>query len=82
MPLCQPTHNTLVQEVMTSPVICVHLCQTMDDCVALMTDRRFRHLPVLEEQKLVGIVSIGDLVRSIIDHLQLYIKQLESYISG
>ncbi len=76
------SRDTLVQEIMSSPVICVHLHQTVDECMALMTGRRFRHLPVLEEQKLVGIVSIGDLVRSLIEHQQFYIAQLESYISG
>lgn len=78
----QTSRDTLVQEIMSSPVICVHLHQTVDECMALMTGRRFRHLPVLEEQKLVGIVSIGDLVRSVIEHQQFYIAQLESYISG
>ena len=76
------SRDTLVQEIMSSPVICVHLDQTVDECMALMTGKRFRHLPVLEEQKLVGIVSIGDLVRSMIEHQQFYIAQLESYISG
>lgn len=76
------SRDTLVQEIMSSPVICVHLDQTVDECMALMTGKRFRHLPVLEEQKLVGIVSIGDLVHSMIEHQQFYIAQLESYISG
>ena len=54
----------------------------VEECLALMTDKRFRHLPVLDEGRVVGLVSIGDLVKAIIDKKQFMIEQLESYISG
>jgi len=71
-----------VSEIMTSPVICTHPERTAEECMAIMTDKRVRHLPVLDEGALVGMISIGDLVKSIIDHQQFMIEQLESYISG
>jgi len=56
--------------------------QTTDDCMALMTERRMRHLPVIDGEKLVGMISIGDLVANIISEQQLTIHQLEGYIRG
>jgi CBS domain-containing protein len=74
--------ETKVREIMTPEVICVSPKQKADACMALMTERRIRHLPVLEEGRLVGIVSIGDVVKSIIAEQQFTIEQLEHYITG
>ncbi|RMF03393.1 MAG: CBS domain-containing protein [Chloroflexi bacterium] len=74
--------NTEVGKIMTTQVCYVEPTQTVEDCMALMTDKRVRHLPVLDGEKLVGIVSIGDLVKNIISHQEFMIKQLEHYISG
>jgi CBS domain-containing protein len=74
--------DTPVRDIMTSEVVCVDPSQGVDDCMALMTERHFRHLPVLEEGRLVGIISIGDVVKSILDHQQFTIQQLEHYIVG
>ena len=73
---------TEVSEVMSSPVVSVKISDTVLDCMNLMTDRRIRHLPVLDKGQLVGIVSIGDLVRAIIEDQQFQIQQLESYIAN
>ena len=73
---------TEVSEVMSSPVVSVNISDTVLDCMNLMTDRRIRHLPVLDKGQLVGIVSVGDLVRAIIEDQQFQIEQLESYIAN
>lgn len=74
------SHDTPVREIMTEGVICVKPASTVEECMALMTERHIRHLPVLEDAKLLGILSIGDLVKETIAEQQLVIKQLESYI--
>jgi len=74
--------TTPVRDVMSSEVIFVRPEQTVDECMAIMTDKRFRHMPVLQGGKLVGIVSIGDLVKSIIDQQEFTIEQLKGYIGG
>jgi CBS domain-containing protein len=74
--------NTLVKEIMTSHVAYTHLEQSIEECMAIMTDKRIRHLPVIEEGKLVGIISIGDLVKSIIADQKFMIEQLERYITS
>ncbi|MFB3133542.1 MAG: CBS domain-containing protein [Rhodothermales bacterium] len=74
--------ETLVRDVMAAPVICVRPDQSVDECMALMTEKRFRHLPVLDGGELVGMVSIGDLVKSVIAEQQFNIEQLEHYIHG
>jgi CBS domain-containing protein len=74
--------DTPVRDIMTSPVVFVTPQQTVDDCMTLMTVHHFRHLPVLDGDKVVGIVSIGDLVKWIITGQERAIQQLESYISG
>lgn len=76
----KPPRDTGVREVMTSPVLYVRPEQTNEDCMALMTDKRIRHLPVMEGDRLIGLISIGDLVKDIISEQQDIIRQLESYI--
>jgi CBS domain-containing protein len=74
--------ETSVRDVMISDVICVAPEQTVDACMALMTEKHIRHLPVMKDQQLIGVISIGDLVKSIIADQQFTIKQLEHYIHG
>jgi len=74
--------NTLVKEIMTSHVAYTHPEQSIEECMAIMTDKRVRHLPVIEAGKLVGLISIGDLVKSIIADQKFIIEQLERYIIG
>jgi len=74
--------TTLVKEIMTSHVVYTHLDQSIEECMALVTEKRIRHLPVMDEGKLVGVISIGDLVKSIIADQQFIIEQLVRYISG
>lgn len=74
--------ETRVREVMTRRVAVVHPDQTDEECMALMTEKRVRHLPVILDDKLIGIISIGDLVKSIISHQNFIIEQLEHYIMG
>lgn len=76
------SRTALIREIMSSPVICVRPHQTVEECMALLTGRRIRHLPVIEDARIVGIVSIGDLVKSIIAEQQFIIEQLENYIGG
>ena len=73
---------TLVRDVMTTAVLFVRSGQTTVQCMQLMTDHRLRHLPVVDDGKLVGMVSIGDLVKDIISEQKFTIEQLEQYISG
>ncbi len=74
--------DTLVREIMTQIVASVSPEDTIDKCMALMTDKRVRHLPVMEGDKVVGLVSIGDVVKAIIAEEQSVIGQLENYIKG
>ena len=74
--------DTTVKEVMTTKVLCVSPERTVDECMALMTDKRARHLPVLDHKHVVGVVSIGDLVKAVISEQQILIDQLQHYISG
>lgn len=71
-----------VSEIMTAPAIAVSLTHTLEDCMALMTDKRIRHLPVLDTGRLVGVLSIGDLVRATISEQAFAIRQLEGYIAS
>lgn len=72
--------DTPVREIMTDKVVCVRPEQTIEDCMGLMTDKRIRHLPVLDHKKVVGVISIGDVVKEMLSEKELIIKQLESYI--
>jgi CBS domain-containing protein len=74
------SQDTAVREIMTEKVITVRSEQTVDDCMALMTQHRIRHLPVVDAGKLAGMLSIGDLVKEVIADREETIKQLESYI--
>lgn len=74
--------NTPVALIMTPQVLCVGSQQTTEECMAIMTQNRVRHLPVVDNGRLIGLVSIGDLVKDIISEQQFIIKQLEHYIKG
>lgn len=76
------SNQTPVRDIMTSPVMYVRPDQTNEDCMALMTENRLRHLPVMDNGKLIGLISIGDLVKDIISEQQFVIQQLEHYIRG
>ncbi|AMR76522.1 CBS domain-containing protein [Cupriavidus nantongensis] len=76
------SRETLVRDIMTTAVIYVSANQTTDECMALMTRHRLRHLPVMQGDELIGMLSIGDLVKDIISEQQFIIEQLEHYITG
>lgn len=80
--LSRSSKDTAVSEIMTTAVMYVHPKQTTAECMALMTDKRIRHLPVMDEGKLLGLISIGDLVKDIISEQQFIIQQLQHYIAG
>ncbi|MET0008470.1 MAG: CBS domain-containing protein [Candidatus Thiodiazotropha sp. 6PLUC9] len=74
--------ETKVKEIVSSQVAVVTPEESVQECMAIMTDKRVRHLPVMKDGKLVGIISIGDLVKAIIEEQQFVIEQLVSYING
>jgi CBS domain-containing protein len=76
------SETTTVQEIMSSKVLCVTPERTVDECMALMTDKRARHLPVVDQKRVIGVLSIGDLVKAMISEQQILIDQLQHYISG
>ena len=76
------SRETAVREVMTPNVICIEPSASVDMCMALMTDRRIRHLPVVEGSQLLGVVSIGDVVRAVVDEQQFTIQSLVSYVTS
>ena len=80
--MARSSRDTPVRDVMTAPVMTVRPDQTNEECMALMTQHRLRHLPVMEGGRMVGVVSIGDLVKDIISEQKEIIQQLEHYIAG
>jgi len=74
--------ETLVEEIMTPDIICVSPNNHADECMAIMIEKRIRHLPVMEKDNLIGIVSIGDVVKAVIDEKEFLIDQLVHYIKG
>ena len=76
------SRETAVREIMTGKVMWTRPEQTIEECMALMTNKRIRHLPVLDEGRLIGVISIGDVVKSIISEQEFMIEQLENYITG
>ncbi len=74
--------QTKVSEVMSSHVVVAHPDQSVEECMAIMTEKRVRHLPVMQGDELIGIISIGDLVKAIIENQQFMIEQLVSYITS
>ncbi len=74
--------TTRVEEIMTTHVAYTHLDQSIEECMVIVTDKRIRHLPVLQDGNLIGIISIGDLVKAIIADQKFMIEQLERYITG
>ena len=74
--------DTPVRDIMTAPVVTVGLSESSDHCMQLVTDRRIRHLPVVDGQAVLGVVSIGDLVKAVIEDQQLELAQLQRYIAS
>ena len=74
--------DTLVKEIMTEKVVYVRPDESIEECMALMTEKHFRHLPVIDNGTLIGVISIGDVVRAVISEQKFIIAQLENYISG
>lgn len=74
--------DTPVKDIMTRDMIWVRPEQSVEECMALVTEKRVRHLPVLVDDRVAGVISIGDLVKAVIDEKDFTIKQLESYITG
>ncbi|MCL4302864.1 MAG: CBS domain-containing protein [Anaerolineae bacterium] len=80
--LGKSSKTTPVREIMTEKVVFIRPEQTVEDCMALMTNKRIRHLPVMEGERLVGVISIGDVVKEVISQQEFIITQLENYIIG
>ncbi len=78
--LGKTSRDTTVREIMTERVVCVRPTHMLDECMALMTDKRVRHLPVLDGNRVTGVISIGDVVKEMIAEQKFIIEQLEHYI--
>jgi CBS domain-containing protein len=76
------SNQTAVREIMTDKVFSTHLEDSIDECLSLMTDKRIRHLPIVEGGAVVGVLSIGDLVKAKIEEQQFHIEQLQNYITA
>jgi len=76
------TADSLVEKLMTCALVYIDADQTLEDCMAMMTDKHIRHLPVVEQGKLMGIISIGDVVKAMISDQERKIKNMEDYIEG
>ena len=76
------SRETAVEEIMTRDVVTVSPGKNLEECMELITHHRVRHLPVVEDDRVLGIISIGDIVKGIIDHKEFIIEQLEHYIKG
>ena len=74
--------HTLVREIMTTEVICIKVSQTFTECMQTMTDHHIRHLPVMNEQIVIGLISIGDVVKEVLEEQTRTIEQLKSYIAN
>ena len=74
--------DTPVRDIMSTKIVCVTPNQTTEECMSLMTEKRVRHLPVMDGEKLIGIISIGDVVKAVIADREDVIEQLEHYITG
>ena len=74
--------STLVRDIMETQVLYARPDQTADECMAVMSDKRVRHLPVMDQGKIIGIISIGDLVKNVIDDQKFTIEQLTHYITS
>ncbi len=83
--MVEPGHSPAdfrVRDLMTKRVVYAEPRHTVDECMALMTDKRIRHLPIMDQGELIGIISIGDVVKAVIEEKQFLISQLENYITG
>jgi CBS domain-containing protein len=80
--MARSSKETPVHDIMTSTVMCVRPDRTSEECMALMTEYRVRHLPVMDNDRLIGLISIGDLVKDVISEQKFIIQQLEHYIAG
>ena len=80
--LGRTSSDTPVSEIMSHQVVCGRLLDTVDQCMQVMTDKRIRHLPILEHKEVVGIVSIGDLVKAVIDQQKIQLGHLQAYIAS
>jgi len=80
--MARSSKETPVRDIMTSAIMYVRPDQTSEECMVLMTENRLRHLPVMDSGKLIGLVSIGDLVKDVISEQKFIIQQLEHYITG
>ncbi len=80
--LGRASRNSQVADIMTTHVHCISPDRTINECMALMTENRIRHLPVLDQKKVIGVISIGDVVKATIAEQEFEIAQLQSYIAG
>ena len=76
------SHDTAVRSLMTADIVSIDPTATVDACMSLMTDKRIRHLPVVEGGRVVGVVSIGDVVRAVVEEQQFTIRSLEHYVTS